>query len=395
MSSFLSNTEIESILNSGSYREFQRLVPALQEGMHRLRSRWERSEKMESAYGTPLTANITFTNDDDYESHFRIYTQKEAVARSASQGRSATVVDGVKYTVIASHCYDEFDGRRSNVNDSGEVHVSLLAYKKGEKNGPIYLLGGSYGYDYHYDQVFDYYSIPGYSEGPRSMTITSYTEDGECVEQVVPLEEEFAPGLVLRSAVRLADFMPQLSSSTKHKGYANFADTREVFNIRDFKKDLAFIATYATELSLNFNTLYTQSVDEAVSKEVFAKLEMESVADIHAAICERVQELCSAGGVAASIVHSGKSWSPKLNITFPPTTPFAFLQTVMTDSRLLKLIRDSSPLFYYNDFQAINPANGKRWSLSYGLRTYTYFGKKNEGKDLEKRNAKATFNFPA
>jgi len=379
MSSFLSNTEIESILNSGSYREFLRLVPALQEGMHRLRSRWERGEKTVNAYGIPLTANVTIT---EYEDYFRIYTQKEAV------------VDGVKYIVIASHCYDEYDDR-NNYNDSGTVHVSLLAYKKGEEGGPIYLLSGYFWYIDHYYGMFDHYSIPGYSEGPKTATHTSYTKDGKWVEQVVQLKEEFTPGLILCSAIRLADFMPQLSSATKHKGYGNFADTREVFNIRDFKKDLAFIAAYATELSLNFNTVYKESVNEAVSKEVFAKMKMESVANIHAAICERVQELCTAGGVVASIVHSGKSWYPKLNITFPPMTPFAFLQTLMTDSRLLKLIRDSSPLFYYNDFQAINPSNGKRWSLSYGLRTYRYNGKKNEGADVTKRNSKATFNFPA
>lgn len=377
-------TEIDSILNSGSYREFKRLVPTLQEGMRRLWSHWERSAKEETVYGIPLTAQLELPTKSDWTPYFRIYTQKEVIVR------------GVKYYVIASHCYNEFDNR-NNYQDYGEVHVSLLAYKKGEEGGPIYLLSGTYWYIDGYDGVFDVYSIPGYSKGPRSIVFTSYTEDGEPIERVEPLEEEILPGLTFRSAVRLADFMPQLSSNTKHKGYGNYADTREVFNIRDFKEDLAFIAAYATELTLSFRThSYGWEVDHGdIQGPILAKMGMASVADVQTAIRERVLELSAENGAVATVNQKGNDCWPELNITFAPTTPFTFLQALMTDSQLLRLIRDSSPLFSYHDFQTRNPVNGKRWSLSYGVRVYKYFGKKNEGADVTKRNAKASFNFPA
>ncbi len=336
-----------------------------------------------NAYGTPLTVELEIPNKSEYDHYFRIYTQKEVI------------MGGVTYYVIASQCYDDYDPR-NNYCGQGMIHVSLLAYKKADSNpkdydgsimwnkerGPIYLLSGDYHYCNRDSEYEDNFSTPGYpTQGTLYMDDT-YNDillksDNE-YDSCLYLEKTTGPGLKFHSAVRLADSMDQLSS------------------IYNFKNDLAFIASHATELSLNFNTYhYNWDINkDTIYESALAKMGMKSVVDIYAAIRERVQKVCMEYGIEPVVEQVEKEYMSSLNIRFHPETPFPFLQALFYDKSLFSLIRDSSPIFFYNDFQVRNPVNGKRWYLRYGVRTYRYFGKKNAD-FTTKRNSKVTYTFPA
>ncbi len=226
----LEPTEIEAILNSGSPEEFLRLVPALKEGMAELWAQeakeWEAQK--ENPYGAPLTREVHLRGyskpGEDYTSLDRgAALHMEQVRIFAHKG---AIVEGVEYSVIASHCYDEYDFHRSNHRDEGRIHVVLLAERtqpEAENEGRLYIITGSYYYLFKNEDWEDNYSIPGYPEGG------SIYPNGDPV-----------PGLLHESLVPFEEVIPQLALA--HKGYGNYADTPQIFNVKGFKEDLYNIA---------------------------------------------------------------------------------------------------------------------------------------------------------
>ena len=213
--------EIQSILESCSYEEYARLVPTLEEGMRRLWLRWEESEKKVNPYGVWLTGEVERPGGKDWCDTVRIYTQKVAM------------VGDEEYEVIASYCDDTYDDR-SNHRDEGDMQVVVLGRKKSEGHGgPLSLITGSYHYLFKGCEYEDDFSVKGY---PVDGLLYSSVEEGE------PGPEP-GPGLVFDSVVPFAEIVGQLVN--RHPWCYTRNDMPQVFCVRSFKSDLAFIALSA------------------------------------------------------------------------------------------------------------------------------------------------------
>jgi hypothetical protein len=224
-----SNEEIQSILESCSYEEYDRLVPTLQEGMRRLQAEWEGSEKKETPYGVWLTGEVVRPGAKDLDTTFRIYTQKVAMVVSGQQSGSAP---NVEYEVIASYCDDTYDDR-CNYRDEGDMQVVILGRSAPQSQGEghdesLYLITGSYHYLSRGCEWEDDFSVKGYPENG-----TLYTT----------VEGEPGPGLVFDSVVPFAEIVGQLQN--RHPWYYTRDDMPQVYCVRSFKDALMTIAEAA------------------------------------------------------------------------------------------------------------------------------------------------------